>query len=118
MYQQYTPTRATNTMPRSIDTRWIEVCTLCSVPSISIPARSSTPQVRPHPMKLDPLFFLIASASALACMSAQADVFPAETLQKIDKKEAGGGQGTLSGAYAFTRDKATKDQAIKEISWL
>jgi mannose-6-phosphate isomerase-like protein (cupin superfamily) len=69
-------------------------------------------------MKSTPSFFLIASLLALACASAQADVFPAESLQKIDKKEAGGGQGTLSGAYAFTRDKATKDQAIKEISWL
>ena len=28
------------------------------------------------------------------------------------------GQGVLVGEYAFTRDKATKDQAIKEISWL
>ncbi len=69
-------------------------------------------------MKSTRLFFLVASMSTLACTSVRADVFPAESLQKIDKKEAGGGQGTLSGAYAFTRDKATKDQAIKEISWL
>jgi len=69
-------------------------------------------------MKSTLLFCLIASTSGLACSNAQADVFPAESLQKIDKKEAGGGQGTLSGSYAFTRDKATKDQAIKEISWL
>lgn len=69
-------------------------------------------------MKKSTLFSLAAGLSALICASAQADVFPSESLQKIDKKEAGGGKGTLSGAYAFTRDKATKDQAIKEVSWL
>ncbi len=58
------------------------------------------------------------SVAALFCASAQADVFPKESLLKIDKKEAAGGKGTLYGAYAFTRDKALKDQAIKEISWL
>ena len=69
-------------------------------------------------MKTSTLFFLASSLSAVICTSAQADVFPSDSLQKIDKKEAGGGKGTLSGAYAFTRDKATKDQAIKEVSWL
>ena len=29
-----------------------------------------------------------------------------------------GGHGTVHGEYAFTRDKALKDQAIKEVSWL
>ena len=58
------------------------------------------------------------SAAAFFCATAQADVFPQESLLKIDKKEAAGGHGTLFGAYAFTRDKALKDQAIKEISWL
>ena len=60
-----------------------------------------------------------AGLLALLCACpAHADVFPAEALLKVDKKEAGGGKGTLSGAYAFTRDKAAKDQAIKEVSWL
>ncbi len=69
------------------------------------------------PLKTSQLLVGI-SVAALFCASAQADVFPKETLLKIDKKEAGGGTGTLYGAYAFTRDKALKDQAIKEISWL
>ncbi len=69
-------------------------------------------------MKAARLFPLAVSLSTLLCANARADVFPSETLQKIDKKEAGGGRGTLSGAYAFTRDKAGKDQAIKEVSWL
>ena len=62
----------------------------------------------------------LAAALSLStlCTLARADVFPDESLQKIEKKEAGGGKGTLYGSYAFTRDKATKDQAIKEISRL
>jgi len=63
----------------------------------------------------------MALAAGLALLStsvAQAEVFSKESLTKIDKKEAGGGKGTLLGEYAFTRDKPTKDQAIKEISWL
>lgn len=56
-------------------------------------------------------------AAALA-VPAHAEVYPRESLIKADKKEAGGGKGTLQGEYAFVRDKATKDQAIKEISWL
>lgn len=65
-------------------------------------------------------FQWLFAVSVLAALSsgARADVFPDETLLKIDKKEAGGGKGTLHGAYAFTRDKASKDQAIKEISRL
>lgn len=61
---------------------------------------------------------LAAGLALLTASAAQAEVFPKESLIKIDKKEAGGGKGTLSGEYAFTRDKPTKDQAIKEISWL
>lgn len=61
---------------------------------------------------------LSAGLALLAATAAQADVFPKESLIKVDKKEAGGGKGTLSGEYAFTRDTPTKDQAIKEISWL
>ena len=63
-------------------------------------------------------WLLVVSVLTASCAAARADVFPDETLLKIDKKEAGGGKGTLFGAYAFTRDKATKDQAIKEVSWL
>ncbi|MBH1963239.1 MAG: cupin domain-containing protein [Comamonadaceae bacterium] len=56
--------------------------------------------------------------SLVTATAAQAEVYTKETLTKVDKKEAGGGKGTLSGEYAFTRDQPTKDQAIKEISWL
>jgi len=55
---------------------------------------------------------------SFAATPALADVFTKEELIKINKEAAGGGKGTLIGEYAFTRDKALKDQAIKEISWL
>ena len=57
-------------------------------------------------------------AAALLCASVQADVISRDSMSKADRKEAAGGTGTLSAQYAFTRDKALKDQAIKEISWL
>lgn len=57
-------------------------------------------------------------ALALAATPVLADVFTKEELIKVNKEAAGGGKGTLIGEYAFTRDKALKDQAIKEISWL
>lgn len=59
-----------------------------------------------------------AVALSLAATPALADVFTKEELIKVNKEAAGGGKGTLIGEYAFTRDKALKDQAIKEISWL
>jgi len=45
----------------------------------------------------------VAVAAAAMCSGAAADVFPKENLHA---------------EYAFTRDKALKDQAVKEISWL
>ncbi|CAN7241777.1 cupin domain-containing protein [Acidovorax sp. LjRoot118] len=59
-----------------------------------------------------------AMALSFAATPALADVFTKEELIKVNKEAAGGGKGTLMGEYAFTRDKALKDQAIKEISWL
>ena len=59
-----------------------------------------------------------AGVVLLAATAAHAEVYPKESLIKIDKKEAAGGKGVLQGEYAFTRDKPTKDQAIKEVSWL
>ena len=54
----------------------------------------------------------------LAVAPAQAEVYAKESLIKANKDKAGGGTGVLLGEYAFTRDKAQKDEAIKEISWL
>lgn len=57
-------------------------------------------------------------ALSFAATPATADVFTKEELIKANKEAAGGGKGTLIGEYAFTRDKALKDHAIKQISWL
>ena len=65
--------------------------------------------------------FRAATLAALAlglAASAHADVFTKEQLIHLNKDKPAGGHGVLVGEYAFTRDKATKDQAIKEISWL
>lgn len=59
-----------------------------------------------------------AMGLALAATPALSEVFTKEALIKINKEAAGGGTGTLMGQYAFTRDRASKDHAIKEISWL
>ena len=61
---------------------------------------------------------LVAAAAMVACADARADVFPKETLIKAERKDVAGGHGTVYGEYAFTRDKALKNQAIKEVSWL
>jgi mannose-6-phosphate isomerase-like protein (cupin superfamily) len=63
-------------------------------------------------------WMLVATAAMVACGAARADVFPKETLIKGERKDVAGGHGTVYGEYAFTRDKALKDQAIKEVSWL
>ena len=60
----------------------------------------------------------LAVALGLAAAPARAEVYAKESLIKANKDKAGGGTGVLVGEYAFTRDKAGKDQAIKEISWL
>lgn len=60
----------------------------------------------------------VVAALGLAVAPAQAEVYAKESLIKANKDKAGGGTGVLLGEYAFTRDKAQKDEAIKEISWL
>ena len=57
---------------------------------------------------------VIAAAAVAICASAHADVFPTESLIKRERKDVAGGRGTLYAEYAFTRDQALKDQAIKE----
>ena len=43
-------------------------------------------------------------------------VFKKEELITLDKQNVAGGNGTLHGKFAFTRDMATEDEAIKEIA--
>ena len=60
-------------------------------------------------------WILVAAVAATACAAARADVFPKETLIKVERKDVAGGHGSVFTEYAFTRDKALKDQAIKEL---
>jgi mannose-6-phosphate isomerase-like protein (cupin superfamily) len=53
-----------------------------------------------------------------ATSPAWAEVCAKESLIQLNKGAAGGGKGTLVGEDAFTRDKPSKDQAIKEVSGL
>ncbi len=55
---------------------------------------------------------------ALAWLPALAEVHAEQDLQAIDKPHLGGGTGTIHGKFAFTRDKAPTDHALREISWL
>ena len=45
-------------------------------------------------------------------------VYKKEELITLDKNNVAGGNGTLHGKFAFTRDMATEDEAIKEIGWM
>lgn len=47
-----------------------------------------------------------------------ADVYTKEELVSISKNGAAGGKGTLHGKFAFRREAAKKDEAIKEIGWM
>lgn len=61
---------------------------------------------------------LLCVAALLPASWANAQVITKEQQQKVEKKNLGGGKGTVDAAFAFTRDKALPDQAIKELSWL
>ena len=62
--------------------------------------------------------FLIAASALLVGAKAHSEVYAKESMLKAQREKAGGGVGVLNAEYAFTRDKAKKDEAIKEISWL
>ena len=67
---------------------------------------------------------------ALGCMLCASTAFAAEPAAKdeqcfqkdqlitLNKENVAKGQGTLYGQFSFTRDMATKEQAIKEIGWM
>lgn len=64
------------------------------------------------------ILMAVIAGMGLMAGSAQADVYPKEKFILKDKANAAGGMGVLHGNYAFTRDNAKKDEAIKEVSWL
>jgi len=73
----------------------------------------------------------LAILCALGCMLCASTVFAADSaaakddqcfqkdqLITLNKENVAKGQGTLYGQFSFTRDMATKEQAIKEIGWM
>ena len=56
---------------------------------------------------------LLAVISSFAY--AEPQCYDLEELTVIDQHNVYGGKGTLYGKFAFRREQATKDQAIKEI---
>ena len=81
-------------------------------------APSATSRTAPRRILWMSASFLIAAGALLLGGKAHSEVYAKESMLKAQKEKAGGGQGVLVGEYAFTRDKAKKDEAIKEISWL
>lgn len=61
---------------------------------------------------------LCASVLLFSTHIAIADVYPKEDLTSFDRQDVAGGKGTLYGKFAFKRDAAQQDQAIKEIGWM
>ncbi len=69
-------------------------------------------------------FIALCLAASLFCSGAAAGAsrnrqcFLPESLIALDKQNVAGGKGTLHGLFAFTRDRAADDEAIKEIGWM
>lgn len=51
-------------------------------------------------------------------VAAYADVFKKEDLIEFNRTAIAGGQGEVTGLFAFQRDQALGTHAIKEIAWL
>ena len=60
----------------------------------------------------------IIMGSVILSGTVYADVYKKENLIHAEKEAAGGGEGILYGAFAFTRDQPPRDHAIKEIGWM
>ena len=61
--------------------------------------------------------WMILAGTAFAT-AADSQCFTRENLVTWDRENVAGGKGTLFGQFSFTRNQATKDQAIKEIGWM
>ena len=79
---------------------------------------SATPSTRTHRIVWMGASVLIAAGALLVSAKAHSEVYAKESMLKAQRDKAGGGVGVLHAEYAFTRDKAKKDEAIKEIAWL
>lgn len=64
------------------------------------------------------MMLLVVAVLCLMAKPILAEYYPEERLIKFDRQEVASGKGTLYGKFAFKRDMAAKDQAIKEIGWM
>ena len=63
-------------------------------------------------------FIFVLSVSAFAAPVKHGQCYTGEQLTTLDKQDVAGGKGTLHGEFAFARDSALEDDAIKEIGWM
>ena len=61
---------------------------------------------------------LLCAGMAFAEPVKHGQCYTAEQLTVLDKQDVAGGKGTLHGEFAFARDSALEDDAIKEIGWM
>ncbi|MBQ9564202.1 MAG: cupin domain-containing protein [Synergistaceae bacterium] len=61
---------------------------------------------------------LLCSSAALAEPVKHGQCYTDAQLTTLDKQDVAGGKGTLHGEFAFARDAALEDDAIKEIGWM
>lgn len=64
------------------------------------------------------LILTIAESCAFAELPRSEQCWDLEELTALDKHDVGGGKGTLYGEFAFTRENAREDDAIKEIGFM
>lgn len=62
--------------------------------------------------------WLLALMLAAMASKVWADVYSKDELIGFNRDAAAGGKGTLYGQFAFRRDAAKRDEAIKEIGWM
>jgi len=61
---------------------------------------------------------LLYAGGAVAAPVKHGQCYTADQLTVIDKQDVAGGKGTLHGEFAFARDAALEEDAIKEIGWM
>lgn len=64
------------------------------------------------------LCFLVALSGQAVASDSNQQMYTKEDLKTWDRDKVAGGEGTLHGKFAFTRNDALKDWAIKEIGWM
>jgi mannose-6-phosphate isomerase-like protein (cupin superfamily) len=62
--------------------------------------------------------WLLALMLAATASTVWADVYLKDELIDFNRDAAAGGKGTLQGQFAFRREAAQKNEAIKEIGWM